>query len=108
MESDASLIDLGSEKTVEAVVALGTLSDADVEVQLIHGPVASSEEIRPPQTVTMSLGGKVKEGLYRYTGSFDCGRAGRYGFTVRVVPRHGDLTTFAELGCATGAGSPGG
>ena len=35
-------------------------------------------------------------------------RAGRYGFTVRVVPRHPDLTSFAELGCATWAGSPAG
>jgi starch phosphorylase len=108
VESDASLIDLGASKTVEAVVVLGTLSDADVEVQLIHGPVASSEEIRPPEKATMSLAGKGKDGLYRYTGSFDCGRAGRYGFTVRVVPRHDDLTTFAELGCATWAGSPAG
>ena len=36
--------------------------------------------------------------LHRYSGSFACERAGRYGFTVRVVPSHPDLRTFAELG----------
>ena len=32
-----------------------------------------------------------------------CETAGRYGFTVRVVPSHDDLRTFAELGCVAWA-----
>jgi glycogen phosphorylase len=55
----------------------------------------------------MELVGLDGEGSYRYAGSFVCERAGRYGFTVRVVPSHTDLTTFAELGCVTWAGPPG-
>ena len=38
-------------------------------------------------------------GPYRYEGTFTCDRPGRYGFTVRVVPSHPDLLTWAELGC---------
>jgi len=38
------------------------------------------------------------EAHYRFEGSFPLERAGRYGFTVRVVPSHPDLDTFAELG----------
>jgi hypothetical protein len=41
--------------------------------------------------------------LHRYSGSFACESAGRYGFTVRVVPAHPDLRTFAELGCVAWA-----
>ena len=41
--------------------------------------------------------------LRRYAGSFACEQAGRYGFTVRVVPAHPDLRTFAELGCVAWA-----
>jgi glycogen phosphorylase len=104
VESDVTLVDLGSAKKVEVVVALGALGQHDVEVQLLHGPVGANEEIQPGAMVTMELVGLEGEGSYRYSGSFACERAGRYGFTVRVVPSHPDLTTFAELGCVSWAG----
>ena len=34
---------------------------------------------------------------------FYCERAGRYGFTVRIVPRHPDLVGNSELGLAAWA-----
>ena len=37
-------------------------------------------------------------GHYRYEGPLELDRAGRYGFTVRVVPHHTDLTAWSELG----------
>jgi starch phosphorylase len=111
VETESTLVDLGTSKKVEAVVALGSLDERDVEVQLLHGPVGANEELQPEATVTMELvgleesaGGDAKN-LRRYSGSFGCERAGRYGFTVRVVPSHPDLRTFAELGCvAWGSG----
>ena len=33
-----------------------------------------------------------------YRGSFTCMRAGRYGFTVRIVPKHPHLVTPIEMG----------
>jgi hypothetical protein len=41
----------------------------------------------------------------RYSGQFDCETAGRYGFTVRIVPAHADLTTPLELGAIAWATS---
>jgi starch phosphorylase len=115
VDTEAVLVDLGASKKVEAVVALGSLAERDVEVQLLHGPVGANEELQPAAMVTMELvgldepapagsgdGGDGKN-LYRYSGSFPCERAGRYGFTVRVVPSHPDLRTFAEMGCVTWA-----
>jgi starch phosphorylase len=37
-------------------------------------------------------------GGLRYRGTFSCSTAGRYGFTVRVVPSHVDLINSVELG----------
>ena len=109
VESEANLVDLGAAKKVEAVVTLGLLDQSDVEVQLLHGPVGANEELMPAAVVTMDLVGLDERddapgASYRYAGSFGCERAGRYGFTVRVVPSHSDLTTFAELGCVAWAG----
>jgi glycogen phosphorylase len=107
VDTESTLVDLGSSKKVEAVVDLGSLDRDDVEVQLLHGPVGSNEELQPASVLPMELVGLDGEGSYRYAGAFVCERAGRYGFTVRVVPAHPDLTTFAELGCVTWAGPPG-
>jgi starch phosphorylase len=106
VDSESTLVDLGSSRKVEAVVDLGSLDRDDIEVQLLHGPVGSNEELNPASVLPMELVGLDGEGSYRYAGSFVCERAGRYGFTVRVVPSHPDLSTFAELGCVTWANAP--
>ncbi|MDQ6727281.1 MAG: alpha-glucan family phosphorylase [Actinomycetota bacterium] len=103
--SDSLTADLGSNRRVSAAVALGTLSPSDVDVQLVHGPVGPTDELTDTAIVTMALvpptlsdAGAVAETGHRYEGSFTCERAGRYGFTVRVVPSHPHLSTFAEMG----------
>ena len=99
VESDHAVADLGAERSVHAVVSLGSLTGGDVAVQLVHGPVGSNDEIAEPAIVAMDPNGlDDAPGTYRYTGRFSCGTAGRYGFTVRVVPAHPDLVTSVELG----------
>ena len=77
-----------------------TLAPDDVEVQLLHGPVGPDDELVDPT---------VADGPRRRAAPSDgtrplrrarsrCDRAGRYGFTVRVVPAHPDLASPAELG----------
>jgi len=93
VDTGAAVTDLGSARTVDAVVELGSLEAEDVAVELIHGVVGPTDEIVDAQRVAMhpAEGG-------RYVGEFACEAAGRYGFTVRVVPAHVDLTTPLELG----------
>ena len=84
---------------VAAVVALGDLGPDDVEVQLLHGPVGQDDELAEPEVVVAwTPAGAADDGHLRYRGRFTCERAGRYGFTVRVVPAHPDLVTPVELG----------
>ncbi|HET9071264.1 MAG TPA: alpha-glucan family phosphorylase [Acidimicrobiales bacterium] len=97
-------LELGGTREVTAEVRLGSLRPGDVAVQLVHGPVLGGDELTDTAVVEMHLlGGDAGEGggTYRYTGSFECDRAGRHGYTVRVVPSHGDLTDPMELGCVT-------
>jgi starch phosphorylase len=104
VESDAALADLGASRSVHAVVALGSLSGDDVQVQLVHGPVGPNDEIAEPHKVPMALLGLAeREGHYTYSGTFVCEQAGRYGLSVRVVPAHADLADPAEMGCVTWA-----
>ena len=103
VESDAGVADLGTERNVEAVVALGNLTTDDVCVQLAYGPVGPSDEIVTPTLVAMDLAERDDDVRHRYVARFNVEQAGRYGYTVRVVPSHPDLATFMELGCVAWA-----
>jgi starch phosphorylase len=98
IETEVSVASLGTERSVEAEITLGALTMDDIEVQLVHGPVGQHDEIEHPTITKMSPDGDVPSGGRRYRGTFSCERAGRYGFTVRVVPAHPDLVTPVELG----------
>jgi starch phosphorylase len=97
LDGEGGVTDLGGERQVTAEVELGPLSPADVCVQLVHGAVGANEELS--QTGVVSMEHSNGEGSrHWYVGSFSCERAGRYGFTVRVVPSHPDLASHSELG----------
>ncbi|MGQ0519771.1 MAG: alpha-glucan family phosphorylase [Actinomycetota bacterium] len=99
VESDAGVADLGMDRRVEALVSLGSLTTDDVAVQLAYGPVGPNDELVSPTVVAMELCAGAGAGSHRYEGRFTPEQAGRYGYTVRVVPSHPDLATAVELGC---------
>src|SRR3954451_21496019 len=98
VETEVSVASLGTDRFVEAQVALGSLDAGDVDVQLVHGPVGQNDELDHPTITTMTAADGGDQGLVRYRGMFTCNRAGRYGFTGRVVASHPDLITSVELG----------
>jgi starch phosphorylase len=65
--------------------------------------VGQADELTERTIVSMSPDGNVEDDHARYVGSLRTERAGRYGFTVRIVPRHSDLVSPAELGLAAWA-----
>ena len=98
VEVDDAVAEIGMQRRVTAVVSLGDLSPDDVEVQLLHGPSGQGDELSSPTIVPLAQGEPAEDGHVRYTGSFACETAGRYGITVRVVPSHDALETPVELG----------
>ncbi len=110
-EPEAGLCFLGAEREVRAEVHLGVLTPDDVAVELLHGPVAAGDEITETEVVRMErveaggegAGGSGPAGVVRYRGQFSCDRAGRHGYTVRVVPAHPDLVVPVEMGCVAWA-----
>ncbi|MBK9179240.1 MAG: alpha-glucan family phosphorylase [Acidimicrobiales bacterium] len=98
VDADETPAELGATRRVDAVVALGSLSAADVAVQLVHGTVGQGGELTMATVREMEAVGPPTAGQLRYRGEVPCERAGRYGFTVRVVPSHPDLTGPVELG----------
>jgi starch phosphorylase len=99
IDSDASAADLGTKRTVSVIIELKGLTAEDIAAQLVHGVVGPNDELQDTSVTPMRLVGLADDhGHYRYEGSLELDHAGRYGFTVRVVPHHEDLFTWAELG----------
>jgi starch phosphorylase len=104
VEVDESIADLGSERTVDAVVALGELHPEEVDVQLVVGHVGQSGELESPTARSMSVSGTVDDQHVRYRGTAVLDAAGRMGVTVRVVPRHELVDAAVEFGRVAWAG----
>jgi starch phosphorylase len=106
VDSETAPADLGAKRSVEAVVVLGSLDEGDVTVELAHGPVAADGALTAVAVVPMAPAGPAagdRGPAVRYTATFACEQAGRYGFTVRAVPSHDDLASAYEMGLAAWA-----
>ncbi|MBX3309150.1 MAG: alpha-glucan family phosphorylase [Cryobacterium sp.] len=103
--------EVGDELQVRARVQLDGLSLDDVAVELLYGPTHSNDELDTPERLELTPDetGVVDSGaagLVQFAGTVRLSRAGSFGYTVRVIPRHPGLAGEAELGLvATAVGS---
>ena len=97
----------GTTYQVAAQASIGELEPGDIEVQILYGAVDLDDELREPTCVPMIFAGDGDEpGWRRYTFELDFDQAGNFGFTVRIVPFHTDLVSYAQLGKVAWAPSP--
>jgi starch phosphorylase len=93
---------VGDVLRLRAYVQLGSLSPEDVTVEVVCGvPGAGGEllDIRTqPLEQQQSPSTSGPEHTLEYAGTLPLDRAGGFGYTVRIVPKHELLITPAELG----------
>jgi len=68
-------------------IFLGELSPEDVEVQVYHGKIRSSDYVEGSRAETMWLQETVSEGTHIYACTITCADSGRFGYTARVIPK---------------------
>ncbi|MCP3873837.1 MAG: glycosyltransferase family 1 protein [Desulfobacteraceae bacterium] len=71
--------------TVE--VFLGELTPEEVEVQIYHGKLRTSEDLEGSRPETMWLQETISEGKHIYACTITCSDSGRFGYTARVIPK---------------------
>lgn len=102
VEGEVTALRVGAHRSVAATVRTGRLSPEDVCVQLAHGLVGASGALTDPVLLDMELD-RCEDGICAYRGSFTADAAGLYGFAVRVLPAHRDLTSKTDMGLITWA-----
>ena len=98
LDYDAEPAQIGDHRRVRSLVALGELTPDDVCVELLHGRVGADGVLQDATVQPLELAGEEAGGRYVYQGGFDCCETGEYGLTVRVVPAHPDLQSWADTG----------
>jgi starch phosphorylase len=98
--SEADAFEMGQAVQLRAFVSLGSLASDDVDVQVVHGRVDETDQLRDPVATSLAVAESYEHGRYRFDGEVALRRTGAFGYTVRVVPRHDRLAGSAELGLA--------
>jgi starch phosphorylase len=91
-------VPVGTKIDVRARVRLGRLEHSDVAVQIYEGRVDPTGELIDANIVEMEKDGSNPDGSLNYAGSFKTADAGQYGLTIRVLPKHADLSGPLEPG----------
>ena len=93
---------VGDSFSVTATARLGQLRPDEVSIELYYGPMKTVDTISESHFKEMTVKEEQGNGTYLYTCNITCSASGRYGFTVRAVPRGDDRIKFAP-GCITWA-----
>ncbi|AYY12365.1 glycosyltransferase family 1 protein [Actinobacteria bacterium YIM 96077] len=102
VESDTTgVFELGESLRLRVFVFLGSLTPDDVDVQVLHGRVDESDELRDPHVTSLTVTESYEPGRHRFDGDVMLDQTGAFGYTVRIVPRHELLGNGSELGMAT-------
>ncbi len=100
--ADRAAVYVGERLRVVVRVHLGAVDPAHVCVQTYFGSHVENA-IENPNIEDLANSETTAEGDHIYTGTIPALESGAYGFSVRVIPRHPDLTQEHELRLITWA-----
>ncbi|MDJ0357898.1 alpha-glucan family phosphorylase [Paenarthrobacter sp. PH39-S1] len=89
---------IGDTITVQAYVALDSLTPRDVSVETAYGRALDSDELSETTMAVLDRSEDLGQGRYLFSGDIVIDRSGSFGYTVRVLPKHAALANKAELG----------
>ena len=90
---------VGTPVKVQAKVHLGALPPDSVKVQLCFGRLDVDGQLNRSTYMDMECAGQAeKEGSHAYSAEMSCQQTGITGYTVRVLPRYGDMIDGREMG----------
>jgi glycogen phosphorylase len=83
---------------VKARMSLGVLTSDDVQVELYQGPIDAAGEIANGVAVQMNFQGQDDQGNSIYTVDIKYRNSGLQGLSLRILPKHADLSSPHEMG----------
>ena len=88
---------VGDSLHVQAEIILGKLKPDDVRVEFYHGRVDQNGQIIDGRAMSMTHAKPNGGGSYIFSGIVPCEKSGQYGYAIRILPRHPDLSNSLEM-----------
>ena len=101
--ADRTRIQVGDKLSLRATVDLGAVDPNEVSVQAYYGENRENAIVRPTVLVLNQFEKTDRAGSYLYKGVIPSQESGAFGFSVRVVPTHPNMTQEHELRLITWA-----
>lgn len=99
IKGDYNEINVGAEFKITAELSLGELTQHEVQVQIYYGSKDEQNDPYSKSFVNMEYVKKDKtSGNYFFSGSLICQKSGRYGYTLRALPKNDLLVSSFEMG----------
>lgn len=89
---------VGGSFHVKVYINLNKIEPKDVSIDLYYGPLDSKAYFLSSDVITLIQYKAAKNGDYVYTGNIPCTKTGKFGFQVRILPKHELLTDSYALG----------
>ncbi|MBF0481764.1 MAG: alpha-glucan family phosphorylase [Desulfovibrionaceae bacterium] len=96
--ADMQQIHVGEPVEITTEIYLNGIRPEDVQVEIYSGPVDYEGNFAQRETSVMQLAKTGQDGWSVYKGSAKAAEAGRFGFTVRILPHHPLLLDPHSLG----------
>jgi starch phosphorylase len=96
--SEPSQIMVGQTISVKARIDLNKLQPEDVQVELYQGSIDASGQIVNGIPVVMEHQGSDQQGISVYTSNILYSSSGLQGLSLRVLPKHKNVSSTFELG----------
>ena len=95
---EMSEVKVGEHVTIKTQVHLGSLTPEDVAVEVYQGQVDPQGNLVNALSISMSCLESHEEGNHTFMAAIPCRFSGLYGYSVRILPKHHDLTSPYEMG----------
>ncbi len=82
---------------VQAEIFLGELQPTDVRVEFYYGRVDQQGQIVDGRAIATTHAEPNGGGSYIFSGAVPCEMSGQYGYALRILPRHPDLSNAFEM-----------
>ncbi|MEA2101420.1 MAG: alpha-glucan family phosphorylase [Thermodesulfobacteriota bacterium] len=87
-----------ADMVVNATVMLGDLEPSDITCSIYYGHLDEAGCIQDAKEIEMQHVSRKDRQAYLFEGNIDCEDTGRFGYTVRVLPRHEYCRHPVDLG----------
>jgi starch phosphorylase len=98
LEEGRAEIPVGKAMPIQARIGLGQLEPADVSVDLYYGPMDPDGDLVRALTESMSTDSASGEDGHVYRATVPFKESGKFGFMLRIMPKHPLLVHSADMG----------